>query len=203
MTLRLPPAADFAVEDDLDKQLKEAQMEDLNTDARDVLVLGYRGETPRQIKRVLNDLIAYRGIAEQIEAERLVEAGALTADLGHLTKMAVLSVKWPSFMRRLADDPLLWTDVMQRGRAQAGFDMEDITPDLQQFLWNTRLVSPDVDIRPWLYLRRGTLEKDASLNRRIEEILQDGAWKAFLDLLSDDKMKDKKEEMLQIVSSIV
>ncbi|HXC31280.1 MAG TPA: P-loop NTPase fold protein [Verrucomicrobiae bacterium] len=203
MTLRLPPAADFAVEDYLDRQLKEAGMEDLNTDARDVLILGYRGETPRQIKRVLNDLIAYRGIAEQIEAEKLVEVGALTSDLGHLTKMAVLSVKWPSFMRRLADDPLLWTDVMQRVRSQADVGMENVAPDLQQFLWNTRFVSPEVDIRPWLYLRRGTLEKDASLNRRVEEILQNGAWKALLELLGDEAMKDKKQEILQIVSSIV
>jgi hypothetical protein len=151
MTLRLPPAADFAVEDYLDRQLKEAGMEDLNTDARDVLILGYRGETPRQVKRVLNDLIAYRGIAEQIEAEKLVEVGALTSDLGHLTKMAVLSVKWPSFMRRLADDPLLWADVMQRVRSQADFDMPDVQADLQQFLWNTRFVSPEVDIRSVIF----------------------------------------------------
>jgi hypothetical protein len=203
MTLRLPPAADYAVEDYLGRQLKEAGMEDLSTDARDVLILGYRGETPRQVKRVLNDLIAYRGIAEQIEAEKLVEIGALTTDLGHLTKMAVLSVKWPSFMRRLADDPLLWTDVMQRVRSQPDSGIENISTDLQQFLWNTRFVSTEVDIRPWLYLRRGTLEKDAPLNRRIEESLQNGAWKALLDLLNDEAMKDKRHEVLQIVSSIV
>jgi hypothetical protein len=201
LTLRLPPAADFAVEDYLDKELKEAKMEDLTTDARDVLVLGYRGETPRQVKRVLNDLIAYRGIAEQIEADNLVEAGALTSDLGHLTKMAVLSVKWPSFMRRLADDPILWTDVMQRVRSQSDAGMEDLTSDLQQFLWNTRLVSPDADIRPWLYFRRGALERDAPLNRRIVEILQNGASKLFLDLLADQALQDKKKEILQIVSS--
>lgn len=203
MTLRLPPAADFAVEEYLDRELKEAKMEDLTTDARDVLVLGYRGETPRQIKRVLNDLMGYRAIAEQIEADGLVERGALTSDLGHLTKMAVLSVKWPSFMRRLAEDPILWTDAMQRVRNQMDVGMEDIPHDLQQFLWNTRFVSPDVDIRPWLYFRRGTLEKDASLNRRIEEVLQNGAWKQFLDLLADASLQDKKKDILQIAASKV
>jgi len=44
MTMRLPPAADFAVEDYLDKELNEAKMQDLPTEARDVLVLGYRGD---------------------------------------------------------------------------------------------------------------------------------------------------------------
>jgi len=166
MTLRLPPAADFAVEDYLDKELKEAKMEDLPTDARDLLVLGYRGETPRQVKRVLNDLIAYRGVAEQIEAQGLVDRGVLTSDLGHLTKMAVLSVKWPSFVRKLADDPEKWVEVMRAIRAERTVDMEEVEQDLAQFLWSTRLVSPDADIRPWLYLSRGSLEKDAALTRR-------------------------------------
>lgn len=201
MTLRLPPAADFAVEDYLDKELKEAKMEDLPTDARDVLVLGYRGETPRQVKRVLNDLIAYRGIAEQIEANGLIDKGVLTSDLGHLTKMAVLSVKWPSFVRKVAEDPEKWVEVMQAVRAERTVDMAEVKQDLAQFLWSTRLVSPDADIRPWLYLSRGSLEKDAALTRRIEEILQNGAWKQLSDLLSDKALQEKKEQILQIASS--
>jgi hypothetical protein len=201
MTLRLPPAADFAVEDYLDKELKEAKMDDLPTDARDVLVLGYRGETPRQVKRVLNDLIAYRGIAEQIEAQGLIDKGVLTSDLGHLTKMAVLSVKWPSFVRKVADDPEKWVEVMQAVRAERTVDIQEVEQDLVQFLWNTRLVSPDADIRPWLYLSRGSLEKDAALTRRIEEILQNGAWKQLSELLADKALGDKKEQILQIASS--
>jgi hypothetical protein len=201
MTLRLPPAADFAVEDYLDKELKEAKMEDLPTDARDVLVLGYRGETPRQVKRVLNDLIAYRGVAEQIEAQGLVDKGVLTSDLGHLTKMAVLSVKWPSFVRKVAEDPEKWVEVMRAVRAERTVDMEEVKQDLAQFLWSTRLVSPDADIRPWLYLSRGSLEKDAALTRRIEEILQNGAWKQLSDILSDKVLQEKKDQVLQIASS--
>jgi len=138
MTLRLPPAADFAVEEYLDKELKETEMRDLTTDARDVLVLGYRGETPRQVKRVLNDLIAYRGIANQIEEDGLVDKGTLTDDLGHLTKMAVLSVRWPGFMRKVADDPEKWMEVMQSIRTRHEVDLQDMGPDLVQFLWNTR-----------------------------------------------------------------
>jgi KAP family P-loop domain len=203
MTLRLPPAADFAVEDYVDKELRETKMDDLTNDARDVLVLGYRGETPRQVKRVLNDLIACRGIAEEAERSGLVEQGALTSDLGHLTKMAVLSAKWPSFMRRLADDPVLWTDVMQRIRVQADSGAEQLSSDLQQFLWNTRLVSPETDIRPWLYFRRGSLEKDASLHRRIQEMLQNGASKQMLEVLQDESLRDRKKEILQIAATTV
>lgn len=201
LTLRLPPTADFAVEDYLDKELKEAKMEDLPTEARDVLLLGYRGETPRQVKRVLNDLIAYRGVAEQIETRGLIDKGVLTSDLGHLTKMAVLSVKWPSFVRKLADDPEKWVEVMRTVRAERTVGMTEVTPDLVQFLWSTRLVSPDADIRPWLYFSRGSLEKDAALTRRIEEILQNGAWKQLSDILADKASQDKKEQILQIAST--
>lgn len=201
MTLRLPPAADFAVEEYLDKELKEARMDDLPTEARDVLVLGYRGETPRQVKRVLNDLIAYRGIAEQIEARGLIDKGVLTSDLGHLTKMAVLSVKWPSFVRKLADDPEKWVEIMKAVRAERKVEMEEVTDDLAQFLWSTRLVSPDADIRPWLYFSRGSLEKDAVLTRRIEEVLQNGAWKQLSEILADKALQDRRGQVLQIASA--
>ena len=89
-------------------------MSDLPADARDVLVLGYLGQTPRQIKRVLNDLTAFRSLAVQAENQELVERGALTADLSLLTKMSVISVEWPTFLNQLADDPELWTDVTKK-----------------------------------------------------------------------------------------
>jgi KAP family P-loop domain len=201
MTLRLPPAADFAVEDYLDRELRESKMEDLTADARDVLLLAYRGDTPRQVKRVLNDLIAYRGLAEEVEARGLVEAGALTSDLGHLTKMAVLSAKWPSFMSRLAEDPVVWTDVMQKVRDRIGVSQDNVPGDLEQFLWNTRLVSPDADIRPWLYLSRNATEKDSKLTRRVEEVLQNGRWSQYEALAAQKEFQEKTDQIAQLVSA--
>ena len=65
MTLRLPLPVDFDLEAFVDKQLQDAGMRDLPPGARDVLVLGYRGETPRQVKRILNDLIGYLALATE------------------------------------------------------------------------------------------------------------------------------------------
>src|SRR5713101_2424690 len=102
MTLRLPAPADIEIDDYIDQQLQIAEMTDLGPEAKDVLSLGYRGETPRQVKRVLNDLIGYRALANEVESSELIEAGALTADLPLLTKMCVISVHWPDFLERLS-----------------------------------------------------------------------------------------------------
>jgi len=61
-------------------------------------------------------------------------------------------------------------------------------------------VSPDADIRPWLYLTRGSLEKDAALTRRIEEALQNGSWKQLSEILAE-KEGDKKKQILRIASA--
>jgi hypothetical protein len=199
MTLRLPAAADFAVEEYVDKELTAAKMSDLTTDARDVLVLGYRGETPRQVKRVLNDLIGFRALAHKIEEEGLVDVGSLTSDLGHLTKMAVLSAKWPSFMKMLAEDPIRWTDFMQKIRQKRSVDDYDLPEDLKQFLWRTRLVSPDADVRPWLYLRKGAIERDAAFHSRVQDMLQTGSEESLFQLIDDASVADRRGEILTIV----
>jgi hypothetical protein len=74
----LPAAVEFDLESFLDKLLGDAGMQDLPPAARDVLVLGYRGETPRQVKRILNDLIGYLSLATEAERKNLLNTGELT-----------------------------------------------------------------------------------------------------------------------------
>ena len=139
-TLRLPIAPEFDIETFLDHQLGIAGMSDLPADARDVLVLGYLGQTPRQIKRVLNDLTAFRSLAVQAENQGLVETGALTSNLSLLTKMSVISVEWPSFLGLLADDPELWADLNRKISTGEHIDDTRIATGLRSFLHATKHV---------------------------------------------------------------
>ncbi len=201
-TLRLPIAPEFDIETFLDEQLRLAGMTDLPADARDVLVLGYLGQTPRQIKRVLNDLIAYRSLAVQAEAEDLLEAGALTSNLSLLTKMSVISVEWPDFLNMLADDPELWADLMDKISIGQSIDDKNIRPDLASFLHATRHVSSAADLRPFIYLKRVKYERNVALANSVQNNLRKGESKEFLELLTAAKSPSEQEEIIRIATDL-
>jgi KAP-like P-loop domain-containing protein len=199
MTLRLPAPADIEIDDYIDQQLKTAEMTDLGPEVKDVLSLGYRGETPRQVKRVINDLIGYRALANEVESSGLIEAGALTSDLPLLTKMCVISVHWPDFLEKLSDDPELWSEIIQK--IVAGPPLEGVYPaSLMRFLGATRHVSPEADIRPYLFLKR--IERDLALKRKTEQHLKNGETDKFI-LLFTESDKEKRSEISTVAVAIV
>lgn len=201
-TLRLPIAPEFDIERYLDHQLELVGMKDLPADARDVLVLGYLDQTPRQIKRVLNDLIAYRSLAVQAEKDQLVESGALTSNLSLLTKMSVISVEWPDFLNMLADDPELWADLMDRISTGQEIKNAGIRPDLASFLRATRHVSYDADIRPFIYLKRVVYERNVALAKEVENNLRKGEAEEFLERLTGAKSPSEQEEIIRIATDL-
>lgn len=202
-TLRLPLTPDFDIENFLDEQLKAAGMTDLPADARDVLVLGYLGQTPRQIKRVLNDLISYRALALQAEAEGLVASGELTSDISLLTKMSVISVEWPDFLNRLADDPELWSDLMTRISTGGELSLSGVGPELVSFLRATRHVSAQSDIRPFIYLKRVKYQRNVALAKAVENHLRKGEAPEFISLLQKAETATEREEILRIATDLV
>ena len=199
-TLRLPIAPDFDIETFLDQQLGVAGMSDLPADARDVLVLGYLGQTPRQIKRVLNDLTAFRSLAVQAENQGLVETGALTSNLPLLTKMSVISVEWPSFLALLAEDPELWSDLNRKISTREMIDDARVATGLRSFLHATKHVSSDADIRPFIYLKRVDYERDQALATAVQNNLRKGESKEFLDLLTAAKSPSEQEDIVRIAT---
>lgn len=183
VTLRLPSTEENDFEQFLDTQLTIAGMQDLPVDAREVLALGYQGKTPRQIKRVLNDLIAYRELATFAEQGGLVESGALTGDLALLTKMSVLSVQWPELLDKLAEDPERWAEVQIAVRERRTPNFFAWQADLASFLFATRLVGPENDIRQFLYLKRVEYEKNLALARQLEVFLKRGDLRGYEEAL--------------------
>jgi hypothetical protein len=183
-TLRLPEASEFDIEKYLDDQLKAAKMDDLPNEARDVLVLGYLGQTPRQIKRVINDLIAFRALADEAEQSQLIERRTLTDDLPLLTKISVISVQWPDFLGRLAHDPELWSEIIDK--INAGAKIENENSELIRFLTATRHVSPSSDVRPFVFLKRFDFDKDVKLSKQVEDILRKGESDKFEALMTED-----------------
>lgn len=188
VTIRLPSSADFDIEKYLNRQLQDAQMADLPTEALEVLVLGYMGQTPRQVKRVINDLVAFRSLAVNVEKSGLLPAGSLTGDLALLTKMSVISTQWPNFMTRLGEDPELWSEM-----AEGEFGPGTITEaGLGEFLRVTRHVSPSADARPFVFLKQFDFERDPVLSKSVEDCLRKGDWTAYEGLLNKEQLEARK-----------
>ena len=199
-TLRLPIVQEFDIETFLDQQLGISGMSDLPAGARDVLVLGYLGQTPRQIKRVLNDLTAFRSLAVEAENHGLVEAGALTKNLSLLTKMSVISVEWPSFLALLAEDPELWADLNRKISTGENIDDDRIVAGLRSFLHATKHVSSDADIQPFIYLKRVDYERDQALATAVRNNLRKGESKEFLGHLIATKSPSEQEDIVRIAT---
>jgi hypothetical protein len=201
-TLRFPMAISYDMEAYLDCQLEAVGMSDLPQDAKDVLVLGCLGNTPRQVKRALNDLIACRALALRAEEEGLVQPGELTSDLSLLTKISVISAEWPDFLSRLADDPDLWAELMDNistGRAEAS---KGVNSKLISFLHATRHVSSGADIRPFVYLKRVAYEKNAALAKQVDGHLRKGEAEKFVDLLKQTPEGSGREEIIRMAADL-
>ncbi|MGB6871511.1 MAG: hypothetical protein WBD93_17995 [Acidobacteriaceae bacterium] len=177
-------------------------MGDLPPDARDVFVLGYPGHTPRQIKRVLNDLIGYRSLADRAEKDGLLEAGAVTADLALLTKMSVISNEWPAFVDVLASDPELWSDLMDKILADQQLGQKKLPEGLETFLRATRHVSPSTDIRPFIYLKRVSYERNVALTKAVQESLRKGDSEGFAKLLTASSSPAEREEIVRVATEL-
>jgi hypothetical protein len=202
MTLRLPAPIEFDLEGFVDKQLLDAGMSDLPPEARDVLVLGYRGETPRQIKRILNDLIGYLALATEAEHKGLLNQKELTSDLPFLTKMSLISANWPEFLDQVASDPEMWPALMTK--LQASQDIEEFKsePGLVEFLRRTRHVSR-TDIRPYLYIKRVPFEKDARLRTAIESALRNGQLRQFEKEFENSEQANKLPDVANMIVGTV
>ncbi len=184
-TIRLPVASSFDIEKFLDEQLAVVGMTDLPVEARDVVVLGYLGLTPRQIKRMINDLIVYRSLAVQSERDGLVGEKDLTGDLPLLTKMAVISEKWPDLLSKMGDDPDLWSDLAEKlGPGASASPSEE---GLAEFLSATKHVSPNSDARPFVFLKRFDFERDIPLSRSVEDYLRKGERAKYEDLIKQER----------------
>lgn len=193
VTVRLPASSDFDIEKFLDRQLEAAKMSDLPVGAREVLVLGYMGQTPRQVKRVINDLIAFRALAVEAESRSLVPERSLTGDLALLTKMCVISTQWPSILTRLGDDPELWSEMAEEEFGPA----TEAEQGLREFLRATRHVSPSSDVRPFIFLKQFDFERDPSVSRAVEECLRKGDWASYQGLLSRELAPSRKTLVLE------
>ena len=76
-------------------------------------------------------------------------------------------------------------------------------PELGEFLTRTRYVSPDTDIRPYLFLKRVPYEREVLLQAQIEKSLRNGNLTQFQKDLQNPAHVESRQNMLDMSVSVV
>src|SRR5258708_20184852 len=75
-------------------------------------------------------------------------------------------------------------------------------PPLLRFLGATRHVSPEADIRPYLFLKRIKYEKDLALKRKTEQHLKNGETDKLMALFTESDRAKRREISTVAVSPV-
>ncbi|XVH33802.1 KAP family P-loop NTPase fold protein (plasmid) [Haloferacaceae archaeon DSL9] len=107
--MRIPPFQTEDVENYAQEQ-NEKLSDPFDEETVDIIVNAYF-ENPRRIKSAINRLVTLRKIAEEREAEGILNRGRITKETPFLAKISILEEEFSDFYRQLVDDPYLLDDV--------------------------------------------------------------------------------------------
>jgi len=172
VTLRLPRFLQFDLEEYVDKVVSEARLT-LPSEAKDVIVLAYGAQNPRQVKRFINDFLGYLHLAETAESSGLLRKGEFTDNPALLAKMVALSSEWPRFLERVAADPDLWADIAAKlARNEVIEEIDD--GRLLVFLRATRSIEGPEDPTAFIYLKRAIFDPEGAMRGEVRVTLRSG-----------------------------
>ena len=107
--MRIPPFQTEDVENYAQEQ-NERLSESFDGETVDIIANAYF-ENPRRIKNAINRLVTLRKIAQEREAEGILDPGRITENTPFLAKISILEEEFTDFHRHLVDDPYLLDDV--------------------------------------------------------------------------------------------
>lgn len=177
--IRLPLIKRFERDKYIRNKISELDLElgQIETDKLvDVLNHGYKGQTPRNIKRFLNDFAMYFYIAKNIDKQKQF----LLKDIAHFAIMITIKQLYPKFENELAKDTELINKYFDHGHKLTinikkccpidgksspefihGSNAKVLYEDLYEFLHKTeRHFCQDVSILSFLYLKELGKDED-------------------------------------------
>lgn len=187
--LRLPAIHRDDIRSYTDLLLKEIEL-DLDDNTRTVIASAYGGETPRQVKRFLNDLIALILLTDQLP---LANGNPLRErnNLAVLAKLLAIRSRWHSHFEKLFQEPAIarkWNQAAATG-GKITADATDTEEDLldkhfDDFLRNTHKTEIPVDIKYYWYLKASVGKRDV-LYRDILDSIRSDNYPKFRSYIED------------------
>lgn len=179
--IRIPQLQEIDRDVFIEEQLKELSiypnLEKNINEIKQVLFYGYRGSTPRQIKRFINDFSLNYMLANNIDSEHKFLLNNLTL----FAVMVVIKQKWSSVEEQLIINPDL-------------FSLDIDNKEYSLFIKRIKNLLPNrlPSIMPFIYLKE-TIDAKSVSNE-----LKDGS---FIDNISDSVVNRIKTEIQQMIEN--
>jgi hypothetical protein len=184
LTLRLPAIATPDYTRFVDSQVTKAGLENiLSVRGRDLALLAYGRETPRKIKRFINDFIGYWQIASTLEEEGFLEAGAITAYPDFLAKMTVIYQLWPESLDDLAET----LELVSTGTLAQEL-MSGQPPALCAFLQASVAIETPPSLHAFRFLKRGEFFRDPQSAAVADQAIRSRDGNRFRELMAQDNL---------------
>jgi hypothetical protein len=174
------------------------------------VILPYNVCSPRKVKRLLNEFIAYYEIVRKREDQSILSAGKLTSNLECMGKFSTLRGEYPEFYKLLIKKPntlklihdYLQTNEENKGKLEKAYDTVDpiIQSDLKLTPEEIRVLQPGIisyllrtlafpieDIETYIYLSQDqlSLDVDKETYRKIYEALANNDKSQFRNIFSE------------------
>ncbi|MFR1671623.1 MAG: P-loop NTPase fold protein [Candidatus Gastranaerophilaceae bacterium] len=135
-----------------------------------ILFYAYRGLTPREIKRFINDLTSYYILAKEVEKDQNIN---LLSNLELFIIMMVIKQKWPELEELIKETPVLLQEYYKNIISYSQFIEEKLSQKLRKDVCNflnnvSEYISDEKDYLKYVYF------KDVAYNKEIQEMLLSG-----------------------------
>ena len=180
--LRIPILEEVDRDKFIEEQLKQIiifeELKDNIREIRQILYYGYKGATPRQIKKFINDFSTYYLLAKNIDPNKQF----LLKNIPFFAIMLVIKQKWNTIENKLIQVPQLIQNTEIKDATFNDF-INKVNPLIPQ---------PLPSLLPFIYLKETTNEQS------INEKLKNGD---FIDGFNENIYKRMKTEIENIISS--
>lgn len=130
-------------ETNLDKEIEKTYDAIAVKDILDILFEAYKGLTPRQVKRSINDFITYYKLAQKIDKDKKY----LLDNIRFFTVMMSIKQCYPKFENKLVDNILYFSNEQNYVNPSNKDEATNFISSIQQF------INKDKSLNPYLFLK--------------------------------------------------
>ncbi|EKE03961.1 MAG: KAP P-loop protein [uncultured bacterium] len=151
--IRIPDLKEHDRDRFIEESLKKLNIQTPCTDdiykIKQILFFAYKGLTPRQIERFINDFAMYYYLAQEIDGKKHY----LLSNISFFTLMMAIKQRWPEAQNTFLSHPGILKDFYN---GQENLSLEE---SLQYFLSNVKeCIDPQKALPPFVYLRESENE---------------------------------------------
>lgn len=192
--IRIPILEEFDRDKFIEEQLKQIsiykELKENIKEIRQILYYGYKGSTPRQIKKFINDFSTYYLLAKNIDSNKHF----LLKNIPFFAIMLVIKQKWNAVEEKLIQVPNLYNSEIIKNK-----DFSDYS----EFIGKVSPFIPDSQpsLLPFIYLKETTNEQIVNNNLRNSELIENIDEKIYKRIKTETDNIIKSQDILYIINS--